>query len=77
METWHGCSIRCQQHNRRGVVHPKSVMALSCSCLIQNLAVCLYCSGKTHTMMGTPSDAGVVPRAIRALFERIDSSEDW
>jgi hypothetical protein len=27
-------------------------------------------------MMGTPADAGVVPRAIQALFERIDAAQD-
>jgi hypothetical protein len=27
-------------------------------------------------MMGTPTDAGVVPRAIQALFDRINKAED-
>lgn len=33
-------------------------------------------SGKTHTMMGTAADPGVVPRAITALFEEISQATD-
>eukprot|EP00882_Tetradesmus_deserticola_P027820 GHRQ01030949.1.p2 GENE.GHRQ01030949.1~~GHRQ01030949.1.p2 ORF type:complete len:184 (+),score=48.09 GHRQ01030949.1:1075-1626(+) len=33
-------------------------------------------SGKTHTMMGTPADPGVVPRAIAVLFEMISHTPD-
>jgi hypothetical protein len=33
-------------------------------------------SGKTHTMMGTPADPGVVPRAIAALFDQIGQATD-
>ncbi|KAF6263298.1 P-loop containing nucleoside triphosphate hydrolase protein [Scenedesmus sp. NREL 46B-D3] len=33
-------------------------------------------SGKTHTMMGTPADPGVVPRAIAALFDMINQAPD-
>lgn len=33
-------------------------------------------SGKTHTMMGTAADPGVVPRAITALFGLIGQQMD-
>jgi hypothetical protein len=33
-------------------------------------------SGKTHTMMGTAADPGLVPRAIAALFEMISQAPD-
>jgi hypothetical protein len=33
-------------------------------------------SGKTHTMMGTAADPGVVPRAIAALFDQIGQATD-
>ncbi|CBN75296.1 conserved unknown protein [Ectocarpus siliculosus] len=30
-------------------------------------------SGKTHTISGTDEDPGVLPRAVRLLFERLES----
>lgn len=33
-------------------------------------------SGKTHTMMGTAADPGVVPRSIQCLFEAIGGDTD-
>lgn len=33
-------------------------------------------SGKTHTMMGTATDPGLVPRAIQELFQVINQSTD-
>jgi len=32
-------------------------------------------SGKTHTIQGTPNEPGVLPRALRTLFECISNSE--
>merc|ERR1711911_395616 len=29
-------------------------------------------AGKTHTMLGTPDDPGVIARTVRALYEKID-----
>ena len=29
-------------------------------------------AGKTHTMLGTPEDPGVIARTVRALYEKID-----
>lgn len=33
-------------------------------------------SGKTHTMMGTAADPGLVPRAITVLFDSINDAAD-
>ena len=33
-------------------------------------------SGKTHTMMGKPSDPGVIPRTLDFLFKSIDGQID-
>ena len=30
-------------------------------------------SGKTHTISGTDDDPGVLPRAVKLLFERLES----
>ena len=29
-------------------------------------------AGKTHTMLGTPEDPGVIARTVKALYEKID-----
>ena len=34
-------------------------------------------SGKTYTMEGAPSDPGISPRAVRALFETAAGYENW
>ena len=31
-------------------------------------------SGKTHTMLGTSSNPGVIPRVINGLFEQIEEN---
>ena len=33
-------------------------------------------SGKTHTMMGTPHEPGIVPLAVRAIFDHIEATQD-
>jgi Kinesin motor domain len=33
-------------------------------------------SGKTHTMMGSQADVGVVPRAIRTVFKAAEADTD-
>ncbi|ORX39845.1 P-loop containing nucleoside triphosphate hydrolase protein [Kockovaella imperatae] len=33
-------------------------------------------SGKTHTMQGTDSDPGIIPRAVQALFDRVEELDD-
>lgn len=33
-------------------------------------------SGKTHTMMGPPSDVGIIPRLCKALFAQIDTNSE-
>ena len=33
-------------------------------------------SGKTHTMRGTASDPGIVPLAVRDIFDHISSTQD-
>jgi hypothetical protein len=66
-------SRTCRVASSRSWCSVSMCRAVLC-CAVLCCAVC--CSGKTHTMMGTPSDAGVVPRAIQALFDRIKASED-
>ena len=33
-------------------------------------------SGKTHTMMGAPHEPGIVPLAVRAIFDHIEATQD-
>lgn len=33
-------------------------------------------SGKTHTMMGPPSDVGIIPRLCKALFAQITTTSE-
>lgn len=42
----------------------------------------IFFSGKTHTMLGTPSNPGIIPRVINGIFEQIEAerksnTEDW
>mmetsp|Transcript_40598 Transcript_40598/g.80216 ORF Transcript_40598/g.80216 Transcript_40598/m.80216 type:complete len:756 (-) Transcript_40598:199-2466(-) len=34
-------------------------------------------SGKTHTVIGTPEHAGVIPRAVEAIFASLRSKNEW
>ena len=33
-------------------------------------------SGKTHTMLGTAREPGIVPLAVRAIFDHIEATQD-
>jgi hypothetical protein len=33
-------------------------------------------SGKTHTMLGTSHEPGIVPLAVRAIFDHIEATQD-
>ena len=33
-------------------------------------------SGKTHTMLGAPHEPGIVPLAVRAIFDHIEATQD-
>lgn len=44
----------------------------------QNVSIFAYGptgTGKTHTMLGTPTDPGIIPRVINGLFEKIEESK--
>jgi kinesin family member 22 len=47
--------------------------AFDANCSWQTVTIFAYgvtSSGKTHTMQGTRSDPGVIPRVVQAMFER-------
>ncbi|XP_064612774.1 kinesin-like protein KIF22-A [Liolophura sinensis] len=48
----------------------------------QNMSVFAYGptgAGKTHTMLGSPTDPGIIPRVVNGIFQLIqeDSSSEW
>lgn len=42
-----------------------------CGVLALLFAYGVTCSGKTHTMMGTPSEQGMLPRSLDVIFNSI------
>ena len=42
-----------------------------CVCLYASLSTSIAGSGKTYTMMGSPSDPGIIPRLCNGIFERL------